>query len=159
MKWIDRLRHGRGFGVHSPFAYRFITECLREQLPYYAYDTITEPLHRLVFRIAAYFRPATFHAAGIPPQIITLACHDASATGSDSADMLVYTADTTPGQLASAISRGAVVILIHTSSAQKTEIDTALSAAGHGMTFSNGHHVLIAVPWPYLPRQHFDVKF
>jgi len=159
MKWLDRLRHGRGFGVHSPFAFRFITECLREQLPYYAYDTITEPLHRLVFRIAAYFRPATFHAPDIPPRVITLACRDASATGPDTADMLVYSADTPPGQLAAAVSRGAVVILTHASSARKEEIETALSAAGHGMTFSNGHHVFIAVPWSHLPRQHFDVKF
>ena len=32
--WFQRLRHGRGFGVHSPWAYRFIREVLRERLPY-----------------------------------------------------------------------------------------------------------------------------
>ena len=32
---LSRLRgwrHGRGFGIHSPFAFRFITEVLRQKL-------------------------------------------------------------------------------------------------------------------------------
>ena len=33
-----RWRHSRGFGVHSPFAYRFVTDVLRPgQYGYYAY--------------------------------------------------------------------------------------------------------------------------
>ena len=32
--WLQRLRHGRGFGVHSPFAFAFITEVLRESKTY-----------------------------------------------------------------------------------------------------------------------------
>lgn len=159
MKWLDRLRHGRGFGVHSPFAFRFITECLRESLPYYAYDTITSPVHRLVFRIAVYFRPDTYHISGLPPQTVTLACPNASAATPDTASLLVYTADTPPGLLAAAVSGGAVVVLTHASDTQKTEIGHTLDSAAHGMTFANGHGVFIAVPLPHLPRQHFDVKF
>ena len=159
MKWLDRLRHGHGFGVHSPFAYRFITGCLRESLPYYAYDTVTSPVHRLVFRIAVYFRPDTYHVCGIPPQTVSLACPRASATPPDAASLLIYAADTAPGLLASAISRGAVAVLTHASGAQRAEICSALDSAGHGMTFANGHGILIAVPLHHLPRQHFDVKF
>ncbi len=67
-----RWRHGRGFGVHSPFAYHFVTEVLR--LPriygYYAYRDVAS-LYRecrpslspaeaiLIFRVLNELRPAT----------------------------------------------------------------------------------------------------
>jgi len=35
--WLCRIRHRCGYGVHSPFAYRFITEVIYETTPYYAY--------------------------------------------------------------------------------------------------------------------------
>ena len=41
-----RWRHGRGFGIHSPFAYNFICLTLRERLPYYAYPVLREELRR-----------------------------------------------------------------------------------------------------------------
>lgn len=37
--WLGRLRHRRGFGVHSPFAYSFITETLRRCRGYDYYAT------------------------------------------------------------------------------------------------------------------------
>lgn len=35
--WLCRIRHRCGYGVHSPFAFRFITEVIYETAPYYAY--------------------------------------------------------------------------------------------------------------------------
>ena len=63
-----RWRHGRGFGIHSPFAYNFICLTLRERLPYYAYPVLREELRRsgadmsyhdlgLIFRIVTRFMP------------------------------------------------------------------------------------------------------
>ena len=37
MAWLSRLRHRVGFGVHSPWAFRFIRDVVGERLPYYAY--------------------------------------------------------------------------------------------------------------------------
>lgn len=34
------LRHRKGFGVHSPFAYSFITKIIEERYGYYCYDDI-----------------------------------------------------------------------------------------------------------------------
>ena len=34
--WLARFRHRCGYGVHSPFAFRFITEVIYERHPYYA---------------------------------------------------------------------------------------------------------------------------
>ncbi|MBO7068282.1 MAG: hypothetical protein J6W52_06340 [Bacteroidaceae bacterium] len=42
--WLRRIRHRCGYGVHSPFAYRFITEVLYMDLPYYAYDELDKEL-------------------------------------------------------------------------------------------------------------------
>ena len=34
------LRYRKGFGVHSPFAFSFITKVIDERCPYYCYDEI-----------------------------------------------------------------------------------------------------------------------
>lgn len=62
--WINRKRHNRGFGIQSPSAFFFITQVLREKLPYYAYkeiDRATDIDRRYakeLFRITNYTHPA-----------------------------------------------------------------------------------------------------
>ena len=38
--WINRKRHNRGFGIQSPSAFFFVTQVLKEKLPYYAYEEL-----------------------------------------------------------------------------------------------------------------------
>ncbi len=45
---LMRHHRSRGFGIHSPSAYRFVTEVLRERCPYYAYDEIRAWRKRLL---------------------------------------------------------------------------------------------------------------
>lgn len=63
---LQRLKHAilfrnrRGYGVHSPFVFEFVSEIVSEKLPYYCFDTIEKnisisntnrKLYRLLFRI------------------------------------------------------------------------------------------------------------
>ena len=66
-EWINRKRHNRGFGIQSPSAFFFVTEVLREQLPYYAYKKLDSTVEkyggmskkhaRELFRITNYIQP------------------------------------------------------------------------------------------------------
>lgn len=72
--FINRLRHNRGFGVQSPSAFFFVTQVLKEQLPYYAYKDIdriarrsgthSKKKCRRLFRIANYLYPKSIIAIG-----------------------------------------------------------------------------------------------
>lgn len=66
--WLSRIRHRCGYGVHSPFAFRFITDVIYESLPYYAYASLDAqlPWHKLgrekqglhlLLRLANYQQP------------------------------------------------------------------------------------------------------
>lgn len=45
-KGIRKIRHRKGFGVHSPFAFSLITQVIDEKTPFYAYSRIRQ-LRRL----------------------------------------------------------------------------------------------------------------
>ena len=42
--WLRRFRHRCGYGVHSPFAFHFITDVIYEKAPYYAYRDLDKSL-------------------------------------------------------------------------------------------------------------------
>lgn len=64
-KGMRKLKHRKGYGVHSPFAYSIITEVIEEKLPYYAYHRMGRTYHKdapishkkacLLFRLANRF--------------------------------------------------------------------------------------------------------
>ena len=76
---LTRYRKSKGFGIHSPFAFHFVLNVLREKSAYYAYADIAERRNearrmkrllkvrkprmiseksaRMMFRIANYFNP------------------------------------------------------------------------------------------------------
>jgi hypothetical protein len=68
LRLFYKLRHRRGYGIHSPFVYRLITHVIEEKRPYYAYQEIRNYLsgfpgirkklsksNRLSFRLVNYF--------------------------------------------------------------------------------------------------------
>ncbi len=64
--WLSRMKHCRGFGIQSPWAYRFVRYVVNEHAPYYAYkrlkdkkpsDWLTTKRGRLLLRLANYWQP------------------------------------------------------------------------------------------------------
>ena len=158
LRMYRRWRHGRGFGVHSPFAYHFITEVLRQPLPYYSYARIGGRTERTIFRIAAFLGPATV-AVAAPRQVreaIELAVPRARiiAPGEGAADLLVVDAEMHP-DISAGAAQHAVIINPEGSPAWRT----LCGAMERGMTFAGAGILAVAVALPHLPRQHFEVNF
>ena len=71
--WINRKRHNGGYGIQSPSSFFFVTQVLKERLPYYAYPTLDKLVggnrrrrrhFRELFRITNYHRPTSCISAG-----------------------------------------------------------------------------------------------
>lgn len=90
--WIKRFRHRRGYGIHSPFAFNFVTGVVYETGTYYAYQPLrqrydlTPSKHGLrwkdakfLFRLANFQRPATaflqgFGSDGLVQALLNAGC-------------------------------------------------------------------------------------
>lgn len=101
-----RLRHSRGFGIHSPSAYSFVrdTLCPARGYAYYSYWSIPTRVAtlngRLILRVIAALQPATITVAGTDSHcravaaIAAYACPSARVTrhvpgATEACDMLV----------------------------------------------------------------------
>lgn len=76
--WIKRFRHRRGYGVHSPFAFDFLTNVVYERGEYYAYRELRErcftpaywwnghvvKCRKFMFRLANYVHPSVVQVYG-----------------------------------------------------------------------------------------------
>lgn len=154
---LNRSRVARGFSVHSPFAYYFITRVLRERLPFYCFGReITLKDDKLLFRLINHFQPATVCILGTTRaeharKIIDMARRGITLTPSPAdADFVYACADA-----------GTLPLLCRTlyaPRAPKNERRKLLANTTQGMTFANSH-ALIAVTRPGLPRQHFSLSF
>ena len=68
--WLSRVHLSRGFGVQSPWAYRFIRYVVNEHYPYYKYEELdaeitdidrqTRKLCKFYFRLANFQQPHSF---------------------------------------------------------------------------------------------------
>ncbi len=145
---LQMARVGRGFTVHSPFAYHFIHFVLRERLPFYSFRSeVTSRAGKRLFRVANYFKPQTVACVGVDPEamrIIRLACpraqHVADPAGAD----FTYVA---PGAPLPGAFR-TLYAAYHRSAPLPPD----------AMTFTNGR-TLIAVRRPALPPQSFRLRF
>lgn len=160
-----RWRHGRGFGIHSPFAYSLIGETLRETLPYYNYEQISQIRNehlsarrlRLIFRLVVRFRPRTVNIVGrdvddIVRRVVCLADSRITFDG-DRPDMVIVCDQT------EATMPAADVNLFLGRGRSSTMLQRIWAATQHGQRFDNGRDCSLVVSSPKLTRQQFEVKF
>lgn len=151
LRRLKRYRVGRGFSVHSPFAFYFITRVLREPLPFYCFKSeITGRDERCLFRVVNYFRPAT----------VALIGSDADTSRARSVILKAC-----PAATFTAVPSPAADFTYATPGAPLPADFKVLYAAGPvaapprpAMTFTNGR-TLIAVRRPSLPSQAFTLSF
>ena len=158
-RYIAKLRHSRGFGVHSPFAYRFITETLRQEHIYYAYHQMRTPQERLIFRVVLALRPATVALEGMPSarKAVRYAMPSARFTDAIHAEMII--ADGHFSALEFHPANGNLPHLLLLGNAPGATRSQWREAMDCGMTFDNGRGSFVAVSRPDLPRQDFDISF
>lgn len=75
---LKRIRYRKGYGVHSPFAFRLITEIIAESSPYYSYADIenapsllgrnkinlSTKVLKLIFRLVNWMQPTSILEIG-----------------------------------------------------------------------------------------------
>lgn len=154
------LRHAYGFGVHSPFAYHFVTEVIHQPYAYYSYASLTTSLERLIFRVVLDLQPHRVAIFG--PRQWAEAVREVSRTIVISprrpdlvlAKCSVLTA-ASKADILDRVGEGASVFATDCNAELADEIENRLT---RGMTFSNGRGVLIVVNRD-LPRQDFELSF
>lgn len=81
LRHLSTLRHGRGFGVHSPLAYELISAVLRDRPAYYG-DANIKLLYkcrrqrrtaRVILRLIARFEPKTVYCHPLYAPVVSLA--------------------------------------------------------------------------------------
>ena len=166
--WYLRWRHGKGFGVHSPFAFDFLRSELRAPrgYAYYDYDSLPESdiynrdTLRLLYRVLLRLRPQRVCIEGgdrVLADIVLRACPGALLASAPEADLLIVANEK------NAIAARAQAHLIILPPYGRTKMRlwrSKLRSAQRGMSFGCRYsRALIFVANPKLPRQDFDIRF
>lgn len=166
-EWWQRLRHRRGYGIHSPSAYRFITEVLNQKLPYYGYERLdsldADPqLARLLFRVLVATAPRRVGILCADParrrlleQITRAALPRVELfAAAGSTDFVVVDSDSGEPFPARIGAKGAFVI-----DSDRRRMRRCLDALPEGTSFDNGRGIAVVVVSAGIPRQHVNVRF
>lgn len=158
-RWYKRWRHGHGYGVHSPYAYRMVREVLRPPrgYAYYAAAQLPHAELRLLYRILVYLRPATVAlAAGeqtaLLERLVKYALPSARIIAAGTPDMLIVHG------MAAVTPEAARATAIYLNDARHAMLAEAAAGLDRGHIYRNSARALI-IRNPKLPAQIFEVKF
>lgn len=167
-----RWRHTRGYGVHSTFAYRLLTEAITCPYAYYGYSDVnrmfdprqrhsrTAERARLVLRLAAWLRPDSYALTDSRAAVLKTAMrvgHKAAKPVAVANSSLVISPN--GGQsldaLASAVVRGASVVAFEISEEASRSLVDKLT---EGVAFI-ARDALILVPRPQTAKAVYTANF
>ncbi len=155
--WLKRQRSSRGFGIHSPFAYNFVLNVLREKCPYYAYDEIMEHDNRLIFRIALSLCPSEIRGGAVPREVTRNLPSVSRDRGNHPFPLYVVT-KATPFVSEEISAPFAALFLDMDADMKKSLRALTDSLTDYGMVFSNPHRAVVVAD-RNLPRQDFSINF
>lgn len=181
LTWLKRFRHRCGYGIHSPFAFQFVTGVVYERGHYYADAALrahyAQCHHRqglrlkdcrLLFRLANFQHPRCCRLLGykrnsLPVQFMQAgSCHTHYvAEANEQADMVVASADAWPRQaqeLIKALPIGGMLVLVGVSGANKAAWQQLLQHPNACIAFDL-YYFGIVFRRPDLQRQHYIVNY
>ncbi|MCC8071122.1 MAG: hypothetical protein LIO90_04890 [Bacteroidales bacterium] len=186
--WPLRAWRSRGFGIHSPFAYEFVTEVIHQPYGYYAYQRLDNLLDShpqsaitrsglyLIYRLALWAQAERYIQVGGKNGLRTQALRLGVPKGASikvvsalkkSEDLgkpptmllLENAALVSPAQIAEVVEGHGLVVALNLDNPQARQVvDDAMSLMKQGMTFTNGVTTIL-VGRQGLPRQDFKVAF
>ena len=164
-KWLaqlasvpGRIRASRGFGIHSPFAYSFVTDVLFSPNGYYAYAEIGPDDHaRRLYRVLVALAPATIVKSGPLSQAQTAACTLAAQGTSGHAQCpkaVIVSPDSVVGfsYLRRVLGDGGCAVFTDIRNERSRELMEEIR--GDAMVFE-GLRLVVAVGFRHLPHQTF----
>lgn len=156
------LRHSGGFGIHSPFAFSFVTRVLHEKAAYYAYGKLPRDRRwRTLYRVLLLLQPE--HIRMVVSDGLRGACEVVTSLAAEGyvsprGEMLI--ADRTSEAEALFDKAGdAHIILLQATAEQRAALRRHAAARGCGMIFDNCRGAVIYVSYSHLPQQNFIVGF
>lgn len=156
--WYKRLRHGRGYGVHSPAAFAMVQDVLNlpSQYMYYGEADIPGRSARMLFRILVHIQPTTVAIYGETPDALVDAIvhsalpHARIVARGERADMAIV------GGLS--VIDTSLYNNFYFQDSRNPMVRRAIDSLPAGHVYRNPRRTLI-VANPKLPRQIFDIRF
>ena len=178
--WLRRFRHRRGYGIHSPFAFTFVTDVVYNRGTYYAYASLRRhyAAHRrewhglrlkdclLLFRLANYQHPSVVRLVGFEPshpvrEFLKAASVNCCVGSTASQPDLVLADEAWASEapaLIGTLAEGAMLILTQVGGANRAAWQQLL-AHPHAQIAFDLYDFGIVMNLPQLQRAHYVVNY
>ena len=184
--WMLRFRHRKGYGIHSPFAFNFVTGVVYEQGTFYAYRKLDEryaaapaPLlrrkdYRLLLRLANFQRPRncllvnTAADALLHEYLAAGSCHTqyTDICGSlkpeiHSADMIVAGGlwEEQAELLTTCLKRGGLLVVVGLKEQKQRKVWRRLLATPQAQVSFDLRDFGLVFYLPELQREHYTINY